>query len=276
VKSPRLHYAWVTVVLAVLVVFASLGLGRFAYSAVLPAMQAGLGFDNTAAGALASANLVGYLALAALSGALASQIGPRRVIAAGLALVGVGLLGTGLARTYPEALLWRVVTGAGSGASNVPAMGLLAAWFAPRRRGFAAGIGVAGSSVALILVGPLCPALVAAGGAAGWRWCWFLFGALALAVAALVASALLFGFTAWSVPAIMAAACGDLLGPRLAPAALGFITLFFGVGQALGPAVAGYLADARGSFAPGYLTGAVAMLAGAAGALALRDRRAQS
>jgi predicted MFS family arabinose efflux permease len=91
---------------------------------------------------------------------------------------------------------------------------------------------------------------------------------------ALVASAVLFGFTAWSAPAIMAAACGDLLGPRLAPAALGFITLFFGVGQALGPAVAGWLGDAHGSFAPGYLVGAVALLAGAAGTLALRESRA--
>ena len=42
-------------------------------------------------------------------------------------------------------------------------------------------------------------------------------------------SALLFGITAWSIPAVMAAACGDVLGPRLAPAALGFITLFFGM-----------------------------------------------
>ena len=55
-------------------------------------------------------------------------------------------------------------------------------------------------------------------------------------------SAILFGLSAWSIPAIMAAACGDALGPRLAPAALGFITLFFGIGQALGPAVAGAIA----------------------------------
>jgi MFS family permease len=38
------------------------------------------------------------------------------------------------------------------------------------------------------------------------------------------------------------------VGPRLAPAGLGFITLFFGIGQALGPALGGYLADATQSF----------------------------
>ena len=33
------------------------------------------------------------------------------------------------------------------------------------------------------------------------------------------------------------------MGPRLAPAGLGFITLFFGIGQAIGPALGGYLRD---------------------------------
>ncbi|MCK5543352.1 MAG: MFS transporter [Desulfobacterales bacterium] len=61
-------------------------------------------------------------------------------------------------------------------------------------------------------------------------------------------SAILFGLTAWSIPTIMAAAAGDLVGPRLAPAGLGFITLFFGIGQSLGPVLGGYLADVSNSF----------------------------
>ncbi|HEY5974747.1 MAG TPA: YbfB/YjiJ family MFS transporter, partial [Geobacteraceae bacterium] len=83
-------------------------------------------------------------------------------------------------------------------------------------------------------------------------------------------SALLFGITAWSIPAVMAAACGDVLGPRLAPAALGFITLFFGIGQALGPAVAGAMADVSGSFAPAYLLAVGVALLGAIAAATLR------
>jgi len=39
----------------------------------------------------------------------------------------------------------------------------------------------------------------------------------------------------------------------LAPAGLGFITLFFGVGQALGPALGGYLADTTNSFTVPFL-----------------------
>ena len=75
-------------------------------------------------------------------------------------------------------------------------------------------------------------------------------------------SAAIFGITAWSIPTIMAAAAGDYAGPKLAPAGLGFITLFFGVGQALGPAVGGYLADITRSFLVPFLLATVVALAG--------------
>jgi len=75
-------------------------------------------------------------------------------------------------------------------------------------------------------------------------------------------SAVLFGFTAWSIPTIMAAAAGDYVGPRLAPAGLGFITLFFGIGQALGPLLGGYIADATHSFTIPFLVAGGISLAG--------------
>ncbi|HWI54650.1 MAG TPA: MFS transporter, partial [Desulfobacteria bacterium] len=81
-----------------------------------------------------------------------------------------------------------------------------------------------------------------------------------------VISAVLYGITAWSIPAIMSAACGDLLGPQLAPASLGFITLFFGIGQVLGPVAAGAMADAAGSFSPVFVLASAISLMGAAGA----------
>lgn len=76
-------------------------------------------------------------------------------------------------------------------------------------------------------------------------------------------SAILFGLSAWSIPAIMAATCGDLIGPELSPAALGFITLFFGIGQAAGPAAAGAIADAKGSFFVAFLLASSVALFGA-------------
>jgi MFS family permease len=63
---------------------------------------------------------------------------------------------------------------------------------------------------------------------------------------------------------------GDVPDPRRAPAALGFITLFFGVGQAIGPSVAGAMADASGTFVSAYLLAGFVALLGAVGALSLR------
>ena len=181
----RLHYAWPVLAVGTLVVFGALGLARFGYTMLLPPMQAALDLDNTQAGALATANLVGYLAMTVIGGARASHVGPRIVIALGLAVAALGMLLTGLAETFGAALGWRALTGIGSGASNVPVMALLSAWFVQRRRGLAAGIGVTGSSLALILLGPLVPRLLADHGEDGWRLCWFGFAGLTLLIAIL-------------------------------------------------------------------------------------------
>lgn len=410
--SRRIHHGWIVLIVGTLVVFASLGLARFGYSMVLPAMQEGLLLDNTRAGGLATANLIGYLALSAIGGALASRLGPRVVIAAGLFVAGASMVLTGTVGSFLGAALWRAVTGIGSGASNVPVMGLMAAWFAARRRGLASGVAVAGSSIALIALGPTVPRVLGAYAGSGWRVCWWGFGAVTIALAALAwvllrncpedvglrpvgcvedasapqatsgasrldwgavyrsapvwhlglvyiafgfsyiiyltffvkflvaeagysagtagrlfmvmgwfsllcgviwghvsdvigrrgalaivyliqagafglfgladgsagltVSAILFGLTAWSIPAIMAAACGDVVGPKLAPAALGFVTLFFGVGQAAGPTVAGAIADVAGSLRPAMLLAAAMAVAGAIGAGTLRTRARQA
>lgn len=90
--------------------------------------------------------------------------------------------------------------------------------------------------------------------------------------AGIYGSAVLFGLTAFSVPVIMAAAIGDTVGGRLAPAALGFITLFFGIGQALGPAVAGWLRDTTGTFTPAFILSASVAAVGAGSSLILRKK----
>jgi MFS family permease len=406
IKALPFHYAWAVLAAGTLVVFGALGLARFGYTMVLPSMQSGLGLNNAQAGGLATSNLIGYLTLSVLGGALAARYGPRVVITAGLTVAAAGMLLTGLSTNFPSAALWRAITGIGSGASNVPAIGLLAAWFVQNRRGMAAGIGVTGSSLALILLGQLVPHVLADYGPDGWRICWFIFSGMTIGLAVLaftilrnspseigllpigasrdsgsaasqvnvlnwksvyrsggvwhlgliyvafgfsyiiymtfftkyliseggytqasagrlfmlmgwlsllcgvawgwisdilgrktalmmvyvvqsasfglfalwpsspgfVLSSVLFGLSAWSIPAIMAATCGDLLGPRLAPAGLGFITLFFGIGQAAGPSVAGLIADASHSLSPAMLLASGVALSGAIGSFFLRTK----
>lgn len=87
--------------------------------------------------------------------------------------------------------------------------------------------------------------------------------ALWTGTAGVVASAVLFGLTAWGIPAIMAVVCGDMVGPLMAPAAYGFLTAFHGFGQAAGPYVAGKLADSMPTFTASYLMAAGVALLGA-------------
>ncbi len=95
--------------------------------------------------------------------------------------------------------------------------------------------------------------------------------ALARGVGAAYLSAALFGLSLASVPTIMAAALGDAVGPRLAPAALGGVTLLFGMGQAVGPAIAGWLREATGSFTGAFLLAAALLALAASVALAARE-----
>ena len=107
-------YAWVILAMGTLCLFGAVGMGRFAYGMVLPAMQEGLGMNNTQAGALATANLIGYLGMSAVGGALATRFGPRIVISVGMLVTGLGMVLTGLAAVPLTARCgaWRPVSAA--------------------------------------------------------------------------------------------------------------------------------------------------------------------
>lgn len=103
----------------------------------------------------------------------------------------------------------------------------------------------------------------------------YLLFALFHTLPAFYVSVFLFGLSAWSVPTIMAAAVGDYVGPRLAPAGVGFVTLFFGIGQALGPALGGYLKDLTGTFAFSFILATSVSLLGLVGSLLLKKPAAE-
>ena len=88
-----------------------------------------------------------------------------------------------------------------------------------------------------------------------------------------IVSSVLFALTAWSIPAIMAATTGDLLGPKLAPATLGFITFFFGIGQVLGPFIGGRIFQTVGSFGPVFILAGIAAGIGAAASLLIGKQK---
>ncbi len=99
-----------------------------------------------------------------------------------------------------------------------------------------------------------------------------LFG-LKPGTAALVISAILFGSGVFAVPALIGAACGDGFGPKLAFASLGFVTIFIGLGMAIGPYIGGLMGDTFSSLGPSYLLSAGVFVVTAVTAFLLRDAR---
>ena len=107
-----------------LVVIGALGLARFAFGMVLPAMADDLGLNYRDQGFLGTSYFLGYLAIVAVMPWLAPKFGSRRLCAGGLAVVAFGLLGMVVAREYNILLGSYFVVGLGSGAAFIGAMSL--------------------------------------------------------------------------------------------------------------------------------------------------------
>ncbi len=182
-RSFPLHYGWMIVLSGGLTLFACLGLARFAFGLLLPAMRQGLALGYDQMGLISTANFVGYLLAVALSPWLIRRYRPRAVIVCGLLLVCLCMLLISQAESLAMLVFFYGLVGAGSGFANIPTMVLVSHWFRRNKRGQAAGLIIAGNGTAIILAGLVVPSLNAA---YGWRSSWVLLGLVSL-LAALVA-----------------------------------------------------------------------------------------
>lgn len=385
-----LHYGWIILGAGVGVMFACLGLGRFALGMLLPAMGEGLDLDYGQMGLISTANFIGYMASVVFVGRISNKFGPRATISTGLGIVGVSMALIWGADSLATILPLYFLTGTGSGLANIPMMGLVAGWFVQRWRGRAAGFMLVGNGLGIIFTGFIVPFLIAEMAGQGWRLAWLILGGVVLSMAVLAAitlrnspaqvgqqpmgadqaktagtvssadrirspaprrnelhkliqlglvyslfgatyavyatfivtslvnergfstqaagqfwsivglislisgpyagyisdrlgrfpalaiifaqfsvahllalkglpeaclylSILAFGLSLWGIPSVMAATVGDLVGPARASASFGFVTIFFGVGQVTGPALAGFLAESTGLFDTAFL-----------------------
>ncbi|MDT0353120.1 YbfB/YjiJ family MFS transporter [Pseudonocardia charpentierae] len=125
---------------------AAMGIGRFAFTPVLPLMQQQLGLSLTAGGVLAAANYAGYLA-----GALACTLGrpqPKVLVRAGLAAVAVLTAAMALLPNFTGWVVLRFGAGVASAAVFVGVSSLTVA--AGSYAGVGAGIAVAGLLVLVV------------------------------------------------------------------------------------------------------------------------------
>jgi predicted MFS family arabinose efflux permease len=202
----------------------AMGIGRFAFTPILPMMQLDSGLDITRGGWLASANYAGYLA-GGLSAARL-RMSAQRAIRLSLAAVGLATLAMGLSRHLAAWLALRFVAGTASAWVLVVACAWCLEQFQsgapPERRTVLSATLFAGVGVGIALAGALCAALSLSNATSASAW-------IALGIVALVASA-----TIWNSfgPNSSVAAWGAQSSEPWSPEALRMIACYgaFGFG----------------------------------------------
>ena len=204
-----------------------IGLARFAYVPLFPAMVAAGWVDGGEAGLLGAVNLTGYLLGVAGGPILGRRLGVPRALDLGMVLVAMSFLACGWNGGVAWLALWRGLAGVAGGVLMALAGPAVQAVVAPRRRGLAGGIVIGGVGSGVILASLLVPVLLGRGVAAAW-----------LGLAVLVLALLLFAHPRWpDPPRIPSAATG---GP--APRAWLLVFAYALSGAGLVPPMV-YLAD---------------------------------
>ncbi len=174
------------------------GLARFAYTPLFPAMVEAGWVTGGEAAALGAANLVGYLVGALAAPWLAARLGARRCLKGAMLVTAVALAACGTDLGVGWLGAWRALAGVTGGVLMVVAAPTVLAALPPDRRAAAAGGLFTGIGVGIVVAGVGVPALLPAGVGAAW---WVL-GVVAAGLAAAT-------WRAWPAPPTAAAAAAD-------------------------------------------------------------------
>jgi sugar phosphate permease len=185
-RTDRLHYAWVVLTATALVLLASGGV-RSAIGVFVKPLEATFGWSRTALSFAVAVSIALYGLTGPLVGRLADRWGPRWVLCAGVALVGIGtMMGAAVTQFWHFFVAVGLIAAIGSSATAAPVAATVATRWFERHRGLVLGINGAGMAAGQLLVLPLAMALVAA---VSWRGAFlFLGGGLLVLVLPLTAA----------------------------------------------------------------------------------------
>ncbi len=163
-------------------VFVGLGLARFAFAPLQPALVAHGWFSASTSALLAAANLAGYL-IGALAGAhLARRFSVTSLLRVLMLIVALSFFAC-MDRSLPFVwfFLWRVASGVGGGAIMALAGPAVLAHVEASRRALIGQISLFGVSLGIIVAGALMPVLLTD----GIPLVWLVLGSLALVATAI-------------------------------------------------------------------------------------------
>ena len=139
--------------------------------------ELGLVGQQAKLGLLGTGLFVAYGLCAPLWGYLVDRIGARKTAALSLIVWALTCFWSGLAHSYDELLVSRIVLGAGEAALYPFTVALVANWFPLKERGRATSFWWIGTMIGPMLVGLIVTGLIVA---VGWRWQFHAMGVIAL------------------------------------------------------------------------------------------------
>lgn len=167
--------AWLVVAAAFLSSFVVFGV-VYSFGVFLQPIATEFHADPTATSAFFSITSVIYYALGAFAGRAADRFGPRAIVGAGAAILGLGLGLTALAdQIWVGYLTYGLGVGIGGACCYVPPLASVGGWFV-KRRNTALGVAAAGTGAGTMAVPPIAAALIHH---FGWRLTDLILGAAA-------------------------------------------------------------------------------------------------
>jgi predicted MFS family arabinose efflux permease len=198
---------------------AALGIGRFVYTPILPAMLDALGWSKSDAGLVASANLLGYFIGAVLAGRPVVAARPRSWLLAALAISAASTAAMAAPSDIVSFCVLRFVGGVASAFVIVCASTLVLERLSLSGRGSLSAIHFAGVGAGILISAAVVSAMLRSG--AGWRSLWIGSGSIAM-LAAMIA--------AWLIPpAGKIAATAKPASSSAAPSKIGAMVVAYGL-----------------------------------------------
>ena len=172
--SPPAHPARLILTLSLAPVI-GLGIGRFAYSLVLPDMRDSLGWSYSAAGFMNTVNAAGYLAGALLAAKLIRRFGLSATVRGGTLACILSLALCAISGNFVVLSLARLLVGIGAAAGFVGGAALAAtiAQSRPERANFLLSLFYAGPGLGILSSGLIAPFVLQAFGPGSWWIVWW-------------------------------------------------------------------------------------------------------
>ncbi len=187
--SSTMHPGWLILIVS-LAPTIGLGIGRFAYSLVLPDMRDSLQWSYSAAGFMNTVNAVGYLAGALVASRMIRRFGLPKTVRWGTLAAVLSLALCALSGNFIVLSVARLLAGLGAAGGFVGGAALAAtiAQSRPERANFLLSLFYAGPGLGILSSGLVAPFVLQAFGPGSW---WIVWWALTLLSAVLILPLLL-------------------------------------------------------------------------------------